>query len=81
MTVVAAAIRLPALPTDALFPVAGALLLLIFIGIHNAWDIVTTIVVERLLDPPASTPKADEQQPSTTTEDQPVPAQKSIQTT
>jgi hypothetical protein len=29
------------LPRDALFVVAGAVLLLIFIGIHNAWDIVT----------------------------------------
>jgi hypothetical protein len=33
----------------ALFVVAGALLLLIFDGIHNAWDVATWIVVERVL--------------------------------
>ena len=33
----------------ALFVVAGALLLLIFDGIHNAWDVATYIVVERVL--------------------------------
>ena len=60
LTMVGAAIRLPAVPTSALFPLAGALLLLIFIGIHNSWDIVTTIVVGRLFDPPAAPPKDDD---------------------
>lgn len=32
----------------ALFVVAGALLLLIFDGIHNAWDVATYIVAEQL---------------------------------
>ncbi|MDQ6930376.1 MAG: hypothetical protein M3126_06900 [Candidatus Eremiobacteraeota bacterium] len=32
---------------QALFALAGATLLLIFIGIHNAWDIVTYIAIER----------------------------------
>jgi hypothetical protein len=30
-----------AFPTEALFGVAVAALLLLFIGIHNAWDAVT----------------------------------------
>jgi amino acid transporter len=41
-----AAIRLPAAPSEAMFALGGAVLLLIFIGIHNAWDIVTYVVVE-----------------------------------
>jgi hypothetical protein len=44
----AAGIALPGWPVAALFAVAAALLLLLFLGIHNAWDIVTYIVVERL---------------------------------
>ncbi len=45
--VVAAAV-LPGDPTPALFVVGAATVLLLFIGIHNAWDSVTYIVVERL---------------------------------
>jgi hypothetical protein len=49
------AITLPAMPLDALFALAGAALLLIFIGIHNAWDIVTYIVIaDRNDEPPSS---------------------------
>jgi modulator of FtsH protease len=33
----------------ALFVTAGAMLLLLFDGIHNAWDVATYIVVERVL--------------------------------
>ena len=33
---------------EALFPVAGAVLLLLFIGIHNAWDTVTYLALARL---------------------------------
>src|SRR5436309_10305089 len=33
--------------TDVLFVVGGAMLLLVFIGIHNAWDTVTYVTVER----------------------------------
>lgn len=47
------AIVLPAVPAGVLFVLAGAVLLLIFIGIHNAWDIVTYIIVEQ---PPSSSP-------------------------
>jgi hypothetical protein len=28
-------------PAGALFPIGGAVLLLLFAGIHNAWDMVT----------------------------------------
>lgn len=39
------AIRLAAAPDRALFGLATAVLLLIFIGIHNAWDVVTFMTV------------------------------------
>lgn len=39
----AGAIALPALPAKALFVIAGGVVLLIFIGIRNAWDVVTFI--------------------------------------
>jgi hypothetical protein len=35
-------------PTGALFTIAAATLLLLFIGIHNAWDTVTFLVIQRL---------------------------------
>jgi len=35
------------LRTDTLFVVGGAVLLLVFIGIHNAWDTVTYVMLER----------------------------------
>lgn len=40
-TLAAGAIALHRAPRDALFAVAGGVLLLIFIGIRNAWDVVT----------------------------------------
>jgi hypothetical protein len=43
--ILAGAIALLAIPEDALFAFAGAALLLIFIGIHNAWDIVTFLAI------------------------------------
>ncbi|MGC1380127.1 MAG: hypothetical protein WA814_03775 [Candidatus Baltobacteraceae bacterium] len=39
------AIALEVVPAKALFAVAGGVLLLIFIGIRNAWDIVTFIAI------------------------------------
>ena len=42
-----AAVALPAVPAGALFALAGATALLIFVGIHNAWDVVTFIAIER----------------------------------
>ena len=41
-----AAILLPGYPAPALFVIAAATVLLLFIGIHNAWDNVTYIVIE-----------------------------------
>lgn len=43
----ASAILLPAHPGPALFVVGGASLLLLFIGIHNAWDSVVYIATRR----------------------------------
>lgn len=42
-----AAIALRVSPQPALFVIGGAALLLLFIGIHNAWDAVTYIAVVR----------------------------------
>jgi hypothetical protein len=36
-------------PEASLFVVGAAVLLLLFIGIHNAWDTVTYIALERLV--------------------------------
>ena len=44
---VVAAIVLPSQPTPALFVIAAATMLLLFIGIHNAWDLVTYTAFER----------------------------------
>ena len=44
----AAAILLPGNPDAALFAVGGVMILLLFLGIRNAWDIVTYIAVERV---------------------------------
>lgn len=43
-----AAIRLQGDPTPALFAIGGVATLLVFIGIHNAWDTVTYLVTEFL---------------------------------
>src|SRR5258707_9786184 len=43
---VVAAIVLPGHPAPALFIIAAATVLLLFTGIHNAWDNVTYIVLE-----------------------------------
>jgi hypothetical protein len=48
VTLVAGAAKLPAAPLDAPFAVAAATLALIFIGIHNAWDVVTFLAVGQL---------------------------------
>lgn len=41
-----AAFLLPGSPSPALFVIGGAMLLTLFIGIHNAWDVVTYLVIE-----------------------------------
>jgi uncharacterized membrane protein YfhO len=43
----AGAIALAAVPVRALFIIAGGVVLLLFIGIRNAWDIVTYITIVR----------------------------------
>ncbi len=43
-----AAIMLQDNPTPAMFAVGGVTVLLVFIGIHNAWDTVTYLVTEFL---------------------------------
>ena len=45
-TLVIAALLLPGQATPALFVIAAATLLLLFIGIYNAWDNVTYIALE-----------------------------------
>jgi hypothetical protein len=47
-TLVVAAILLPGHPTPALFGVGAVTVLLLVIGIHNAWDNVTYIALEYL---------------------------------
>jgi hypothetical protein len=44
----AAGLTLVRWTTGALFAIAAAALLLLFIGIHNAWDTVTFLVIQRL---------------------------------
>ena len=46
---VVAAIVLPSQPVSALFVIAAVTMLLLFIGIHNAWDVVTYTAFERSL--------------------------------
>lgn len=42
------ALLLMIFPQKALFALGGAVLLLIFIGIHNAWDLVTFVAIMQL---------------------------------
>ena len=42
-----AAIVLPGHPAPALFVIGAVTVLLLFIGIHNAWDAVTYVAIER----------------------------------
>ena len=54
-TIAAVAILFLVVPGGALFALGGSVLLLIFIGIHNAWDIVTFITIDprgRAIAPP-----------------------------
>jgi hypothetical protein len=44
-TLAGCAIALAFAPADTLFVVAGSVLLLIFIGIRNAWDVVTYLAI------------------------------------
>ena len=46
--VLAAGLLLEGGPTGALFVIAAAVLLLVFIGIHNSWDTVTYVTIEQI---------------------------------
>ena len=54
-SIVGAAVAIPARAESALFVVAAASLLLVFIGIHNAWDTVTFITLTRVARPGSTT--------------------------
>jgi hypothetical protein len=47
VVIVGAAIALPASPALALYLISAAMLALLFLGIHNAWDLVTYLAVQR----------------------------------
>jgi hypothetical protein len=51
-TILAGALALPAFAIIALFVLAAGVALLIFIGIRNAWDIVTYIAIGAPREPP-----------------------------
>jgi len=50
--VFAGTLALAAFPRDALFVLAGGVLLLLLIGIRNAWDVVTFLAIGGANDPP-----------------------------
>jgi hypothetical protein len=54
VAILAGAILLFALPAKGLFAVAGAVMLLIFIGIRNAWDVVTFLAINGPPQPPGA---------------------------
>jgi hypothetical protein len=47
VAVLSAAISLPRAGTLSLFAIGAATLLLLFVGVHNAWDTVTYILINR----------------------------------
>ena len=49
-----AGIEMQGAPDMALYAVAGSALLLVFVGIHNAWDTVTYVMAERLREQAAA---------------------------
>lgn len=61
-----AGIQLARVSGDALFIVGGSALLLVFIGIHNAWDTVTYVALERARErrAKAAVTEADERPPA-----------------
>ena len=61
--IAAGAIALPTAPVQGLFAVAAGVVFLIFIGIHNAWDVVTYIVTEGLDKPTESSSPQDADAP------------------
>jgi hypothetical protein len=47
IVLIAAAVVLPANPGLALYIISAVMVVLLFLGIHNAWDLVTYLAVER----------------------------------
>jgi hypothetical protein len=47
LAVAASGFMLPPLPAGSLYTACGGVLLLLFIGIHNAWDVVVWMTTER----------------------------------
>ena len=60
LVILIAAAVLPRYHLISLFGIAGAALLLLFIGIHNAWDTVTYIAVTMKKPPTATSPGAND---------------------
>jgi hypothetical protein len=60
VAIVVSAILLPTAATRALFALAGAVVLLVLIGIHNAWDVVTYLALQQGDQPPSSSPNEEE---------------------
>jgi hypothetical protein len=58
------ALRLVAAPYEALYEFAAATLLLIFIGIHNSWDVVTYLTVLQYEDDGEATAASASASPS-----------------
>jgi hypothetical protein len=58
LAMLAAGITMAWRPGGALFVIAAAELLLVFIGIHNAWDTVMYVTIVGLPEPKAATPPA-----------------------
>jgi hypothetical protein len=47
VAIAVSAILLPTAAATSLFVIAAATILMIFIGIHNAWDVVTFLAIEQ----------------------------------
>ena len=58
-TIFGAAVTLRGAPASSLFAVAAAALVLLFVGIHNAWDTVTWVAIERVASRRRRQEKAD----------------------
>jgi hypothetical protein len=71
LVLVVAAIALGRVTTEALFLIGGSALLLLFVGIHNAWDSVAYVAIQarkedgepRDTSPPANTTAANDADP------------------
>jgi len=51
LVLIGGAVALPANPAPALYVISAAMVVLLFLGIHNAWDLVTYLAVERSRSP------------------------------